>query len=151
MMRTYGFPNRVTNNSPPAAAPSSSVASRRNDLNVTVFMSDNMSDNRFFGKGLGLYALVLTSRPPGRLPRLCIMALHGIEQFFVALANSVIRVWTTRRRIQLTYYPTAKEKQRALFWANVNCALVTLLSTSLAAGVIYLFWWAFTTHERLSP
>lgn len=45
-IRTYGLPKRVTSRSSPPATASSRFAFRRNDPNVTVFMPDNMSDNR---------------------------------------------------------------------------------------------------------
>lgn len=44
IMRTYGFPKRVTKISSPSAATSNNAACRRNERKLTTFMSESMSD-----------------------------------------------------------------------------------------------------------
>jgi uncharacterized membrane protein YcjF (UPF0283 family) len=40
------------------------------------------------------------------------------------------------------------EDRRSRFWLTVIAVFVTLFAIALAAGVVYLLWSAFTTHER---
>jgi fatty acid desaturase len=78
-----------------------------------------------------------------------VMALHGIENFFTELVNSVIAAWQNRSRVSKATFEDSAAKRRALLWATLNLVLVTLLCLGLGGGVIYLIWWAFTIHERL--
>ena len=78
------------------------------------------------------------------------MPLHGIENFFTELVNSVIAAWQNRSRISQTMFDSPAAKRRAMLWATLKLVVVALLCLGLASGVIYLLWWAFTIHERHS-
>ena len=76
------------------------------------------------------------------------MALHGMENFFTELVNSIVLAWRERAQISDKFFPNPAAKKRALFWATANLVVVTLLCLGLAGGFIFLLWYAFTIHER---
>jgi len=76
--------------------------------------------------------------------------MHGIENLFVQLVNAVVGVWRGRSTFsQPSLFSDPAEAQRSRFWMTIVAIVVTLFATALAAGIIYLIWWAFTTHERM--
>jgi hypothetical protein len=66
------------------------------------------------------------------------MALHGIENFFVELVNSIIAAWQNRARLSRRFFDDPAKKGKAVFWATVSAVTLTLLCISLGGGVIYL-------------
>jgi hypothetical protein len=75
--------------------------------------------------------------------------VHGIENFFVTLANGIQSVWRARSllsRPTLLDDPAAARRSR--FAITVLCVIATLFFVAVGAAVIWMFWWAFTIHER---
>ena len=75
--------------------------------------------------------------------------MHNIENIFLQLANAVISVWKARSTFSKpSMFGDPAEQRRSRFWVTLIAVIVTLLALALAAGVIFLIWWAFTIHER---
>ena len=75
--------------------------------------------------------------------------MHNLENVFVQLANAVVGIWRARSVYSKpSMFDDPSEGRRSRFWLTLNAVIVTLFAIAIAAGVIYLIWWAFTVHER---
>jgi hypothetical protein len=75
--------------------------------------------------------------------------MHGIDNFFIQLANAVASVWRGRSALSRPgLFDDPRAQRRSRFWLTVVAIVVTLFIVAIAAGMIYLIWSAFTIHER---
>jgi len=75
--------------------------------------------------------------------------MHGIENFFVQIGQSIVGIWRGRSLVsRSSMFGDREAERRSRRWMTVIAVVVTIFLITLAVGVIYLFWWMFTIHER---
>jgi Tfp pilus assembly protein PilN len=77
--------------------------------------------------------------------------MHNLDNFFIQLANAVVNAWRARSTCSKpSMFGDPAEQRRSRFWLTVIAVMMTLFAVAIAAGVIFLIWWAFTTDKRHS-
>jgi hypothetical protein len=72
-----------------------------------------------------------------------------MQGIFVQLANAVVAVWRGRSAFSRpSMFGDPEAERRSRFWLTIIAVIVTILALAMAAGVVYLLWSAFTTHQR---
>ena len=83
------------------------------------------------------------------MPELWTLGSIEFMNLLVHLANAVVNMWRARSLYSKpSMFSDPAEDRRSRFWLTVIAVFVTLFAIALAAGVVYLLWSAFTTHER---
>jgi hypothetical protein len=76
--------------------------------------------------------------------------MHGIESFFLGIANAIISLWQGRALLyRPSFFDEPKAKRRSQILGTFFCVLATLFLLGLAFGAVWLIWWAFTRHQRM--